>query len=501
MGAFFVTENPSYGQKNVLELLPGTDKLDFNEKTGIHKLIGHVNFTYQGNTMYCDSAYYKEKTMEVRAYGKVHINKRDTLNLFCDSLYYNGRTEKAKLWSNVRVRDREYKLTTDTLEYNSKKGEAIYRHGGKVESILNKEVITSKVAYFYPDSKDIYFSNNVDYKGEDMTLKGDTLQYRYLQNKVYFFGPTHITTKEAILFAENGWYNVKTEEGTLRRKATILNGNNFIGGDTLEYNAPLGRYIGRGNVIYKDTTQKLEFHGDYAYASDAENSSFLTGHALGLSVQGADTLYIHADTLRSLRDTLGKLSILQGYYGVKIFRNDMQGVCDSIYYDQQLGTMQLFYDPIMWTRNNELKGDLMEVFMQDSLIDRIMITGHATALMEIDSGNYYNQLGGKDMISYFKNNELIRSDLKGNARTVFFPEDTQDTDTNVVVKRMGMNRIYARDLRVYLDSGEVRGVTYFDKPDGAFYPMNQLKKEEQFISGFVWKSALRPKSWLEMIAD
>jgi len=54
---------------------------------------------------------------------------------------------------------------------------------------------------------------------------------------------------------------------------------------------------------------------------------------------------------------------------------------------------------------------------------------------------------------------------------------------------MGMNRLFASDLRIYLDSGEVRGVTYFDKPDGIIYTMDEIKAEEKFIKGFVGKAA------------
>ena len=61
-----------------------------------------------------------------------------------------------------------------------------------------------------------------------------------------------------------------------------------------------------------------------------------------------------------------------------------------------------------------------------------------------------------------------------------------------------MNRIYASDLKVYVDSNEVDGVTYLDKPDGVFYPMDQIKKEEQFIQGFKWQAFLRPKKWSEI---
>ena len=96
LSAFFLKEDLS-AQSNVLELLPGTEKVIFDQKTAQHRLIGTVNFTYQGNTMYCDSAHYYEKRKIVHAYGNVHITKNE-INLYCDSLLYFGATKFAKLW-------------------------------------------------------------------------------------------------------------------------------------------------------------------------------------------------------------------------------------------------------------------------------------------------------------------------------------------------------------------------------------------------------------------
>ena len=159
-GAFFLSCFQGNAQGNALELLPGSEKLGYHKKLGYQYLVGGVNFRYQGNTMYCDSAHYYDKINVVRAYGNVHIMK-DDINLFCDSLYYNGKTKKAKLWGHVRARDQEYKLTTDSLEYNAKKGQAIYRHGGKIESSVSNEVLTSRVGYFYPETKNFFFRGKV----------------------------------------------------------------------------------------------------------------------------------------------------------------------------------------------------------------------------------------------------------------------------------------------------------------------------------------------------
>jgi len=497
-GAFFLISMPCFGQGNVLELLPGAEKLGYNKKLGYQYLISGVNFIYQGNTMYCDSAHYYDKTQEVRAYGNVHVTK-DDINLFCDSLYYNGKLKKAKLWGHVRVRDFEYKLTTDTLEYDAKKGQGIYRHGGKIESIVANEVLTSRIGYFYPDSKNFFFSGKVKYKNEDISMTTDTLQYSYAKQTTFVYGPTKIIKDSTIMRCERGWYNVETEEGSLIRNASIDQGKRLVKGDTLFYQPAQGQYIGKGHVYIKDTTEKIEFYGDKVFNSNLKHFSYITGHALAVRAQKNDAIYIHADTLFNQNDTLEKTLYSRAYYNVKIFNKDVQSICDSMHFSDPNGKMELYKNPIVWAKNAELKGDRMEIFLNDSLVERIVITDNATVLMEIDSGKYYNQIGGKLMTNYFKNNELIRSDVNGGAKTIFFPENEERTDTTLTIKRIGMNRLYASDLRIYLDSGEVKGITYYDKPDGVFYPMDRINEEEQFIKEFDWKAALRPKDWMEII--
>ena len=506
LGAIFLFKAAS-AQDDFLELLPGSERFIYNEKTGVHRLIGTVNFKYQGNTMYCDSAHYHELEKLIYAYGNVHVLKEE-VNLYCDSLFYNGNFELAKLWSNVRVLDDEYELTTDTLDYDSGKKVGIYRYGGVIEKLVENEMLSSKVGYIYTESKNMFFRNNVEYISSSLKVITDTLQFKYNQNKALFFGPSYITTFddsskiETTIYTEKGWYNTKTEEAELEKNASILTKENVIKGDYLYSNPEKGVSVGKGNVYFEDTTQHLIFSGEYFFSNDSTKQVLLTEKALVRSVSKKDTLYIHADTLFAFKDSLDEFKEIKGYYNVLFFKQDLQGQCDSMFYDRVGGKMELFEKPIVWAKgNSELKGDFMEVFFKDdSVIQKMNIIGNSTVLLEVDSGNYYNQIGGKSIITYFDNNNVVRTDVNGNARTVFFPENKDsETDSSVIIKRLGMNRIYASDLRIYLDSNEVKGVTYFDKPDGVFYPIEKLNKEEQFIKGFEWKIAIRPKNWKELI--
>lgn len=496
IGALFLIATNASAQ-NVLELLPGSDELRFDSKTGLHTLVGNVSFKYQGNLMYCDSAIYQKQRKMVWAYGNVHINKKDTLNLYCDSLRYDGVAKMAKLKGNVRVRDQEYKLTTNELDYDADKGQASYYTGGRVEGSKTREVLTSRVGYYYPESKNFAFSNNVVYKGNEMTMTTDTLQYMAYQQKAYFYGPTNIEAKNARMYCESGWYQTSTEEGRLSKNAWISRDSTYISGDTLLYLPKSGTYEGLGNVYYMDSTENLSFTGNYAFASDSLHYTLLTGDAIASKMMENDTLHIHADTLYNFKDD--STNILKGYHGATTYSSKFQSIADSLVYDKNKEKVELYSEPIVWAKESEMKGRYMEMLVRDSIIDSVLIYDKGTILMEVEPELYYNQIHGNDIKASFKNNELHRAYVYGNAMTIAYPEEEEKTDSTFVKHRKGMNRLYSSDIRVDLDSGEIIGIAYLKAPDGALYPMTQIAKDEQFVPGFIWKGHLRPTSRQDLL--
>jgi len=487
------------------ELLPGSSQLIYDEKTGIHKLLDGANFLYQGNTLYCDSAFYFDATKTIRAYGHVHIRKREDINLFCDSLCFYTETGMVDLWGNVRAMNQQYRLLTDSMSYDTKNEQGIYRDGGKVENLLQKEEITSRIGHFIPRKNTLLFSHQVVYFSDEIELTTDSLHFNYDQELVHFFGETCIVTDQATIEAQRGWYNTHTLSGNIVHKATITQNSRTIKGDSLIYLAPEKIAQGFGNVAIYDTLDKMEFRGHYALINDSLQYSLLTDQARAIKYQQNDTINIFADTLYNRNDTLGKSVFTHAYHGVKLFSSSIQGIGDSLVYEKPANCIELFKNPILWAKNGELKGDSMHVHIDDSLLYEAQINGKSTVIMQLDSGTYYNQVGGNQLTVYFENNQLKIARVIGNAQTVFFPEeietipDSLQSDRNIVqVKRLGMNRFYASDISVFFDSGEVVGITYYKNPDGIFYPMEQILEKDQYIQHFEVSFALRPKSLEEI---
>ncbi len=490
--AFFLTA-PCWGQDNVLELLDGADEMRLDGQ-GNYIVNGNVVFQKGNAKLYCDSAFYNIITKEIRAYKNVHINKQDTLNLFCDSLFFDSEKDYAKLWGNVRVRDNEFKLTTDSLDYNIQKDEGVYTNYGKIVSITGSEQLESQIGYFYPKKEQFNFRKDVIYKSNDYTVKTDTLQFNGRSKKAYFFGPTSITGNESTMFCESGWYHLDDDVGVLQQNARIDRTDISIAGDSLYYSSVDSLYIGQGNVVIEDTSNQLGFSGDYAKNDDKQERSFITGHALGKRYGEEDTLYIHADTLFNTTDSTGAAKMMQAYHHVEIYRGELQGICDSLIYNRKDGVMNLFKNPILWAKNAQLSGDTITVYSKDEQIRRAFLRDKGIVVTHVKRTNYYNQVAGKTMNAYFDSSKIKQLDIESNAKTIYFLEDESENDSTIIVERKGMNRIYSADISIYFQDGDIRSATYRSEPDGVLYPMNQIKKDEERVSHFQWKHQLRPPS-------
>ncbi len=474
-----------------LVLLPGSEKIYYNKRTQTHRLVGTVNFTYQGNTMYCDSAHYREYQKVVWAYGRVHIAK-DDIHIYCDSLKYTGATRTAQLWGNVRIRDNTYKFASDSVEYNANTGKAIYRRNGRIENSVNNEIITSRIGYFYPSTGSYFFSGNVVYQKNSLRMTTDTLQFAYEKQTTYFHGPTTIKNDSIEAYCGGGYYLVNKNEGQLRKNVRIYQPERTILCDTAYYKERNQEFTAKGHVWIDEKNEHLQLTGDYFNTRNDKPQSLLKGNAMVIESRQKDSLFIQAQSIRML-DHEDNHRTLFASPKVRIFSNQLQAIADSAMYQSKEGLVHLYKSPILWSNNAELKGDTVRMVLKDSLVEQVSVTGNATTIIAVDTGKYYNQLSGKRIISYVNNNEITKAEVKGNAWTVYYPIEDVEEDTVVIRKRIGMNRLYASDLVVFLKEGEVDRITYLDKPDGIFYPMDKIDEKEKFIKNFSWNPGKRPR--------
>lgn len=482
-------------------------------------LRGNVCFRHDSVLMYCDSAYFFEKENSLHAFGHVHMIQGDTLEGFSDVLYYNGNTKLARMRRNVRLIHQETVLTTDSLNYNRKKNIAYYFSGGMIEDSLN--TLTSRWGQYTPDNHQAIFRDNVKLINPNFVLTADTLGYNTESYQSDLVGPTQILyEKETTILSTNGWYNTETEKSLLLDRSQIIHTDGMtLTGDTIYYDKKNGYGRSIGNIESTDSTNQMTLYGQYSEVWEETNKAYVTDSAMLLDWSDSTMFtYMHADTLwtedipyqtysllpkdsvwvDSVRtamppDTLWKDTTyqqLRAFHHVRIYREDMQAVCDSARYHGKDSLLTLFGLPICWNEDNQISADLINIYLKDQTVDYLHGVGNALTVKR-EGYNEFDQMSGKEMLAYVRDGDVYLVDVQGNAETVFYPREDDGS-------YVGVNRTQSSFVKLYLQDRQIHHVVFTTATTGVMIPIDQALPEERTLSGFFWAEDERPQQPMDI---
>ncbi len=447
-------------------------------------LKGDVCFRHDSTWMYCDSAYFYDANNSLDAFGHVRFVQGDTLAGYGDVLYYDGNKQLARFRKHVRLIHRSTTLSTDSLNYDRKKDVAYYRWGGKIIDSLN--TLTSRRGQYTPNNRMAVFSKTVLLTNPNFTLKADTLQYNTESNIAYLVSPTTIVYDEqTTILSSNGQYNTKTERANLYDRSRIIHEDHkMMTGDTLFYDKPKGYGRGWSNVLMSDTTNHINLYGNYCEMWEKENRSMATDSAL--IVDWSDSLnytYMHADTL--FAEEIDSVKYMRAYYHVRVYREDAQAVCDSLFYDGKDSVMHLFVDPVCWSDTNQVSADSIRMYIKNEKLDHIFGIGAAMMIQQSDD-TLFNQMAGKQMTAFIREDEIKEVEVKGNALTIYYPKEEGGD-------YVGMNTTQSSTINIYFVEQKIDHVRFTTETNGTIYPLDQIPEGADRLDGFFWADNERPR--------
>ncbi len=467
------------------------DLIEYDDKlgSGAQRLLGNVKLRHEDGLMTCDSAYFYSETHSLDAFSNVKMEQGDTLFLYGDNLHYEGETRIAKVRRNVKLIDNETVLLTEYLDYNRETDIAYYLNGGIITQ--DENTLTSQQGHYHTQTEVFYFKDSVVIDNPDYLIYSDTLKYNTQTEVSYFFGPTEIIGEDNYIYCEGGWYDTRQDISLVSKNALLESDGRILKGDTLYYERNNGFGRARHNVEMIDTTQNIILKGNWGIYYEDLGLATLTDSAMMVQIDGLDSLFIHADTLQSLRDTASETDtkVLLAYKHVKIFRHDLQGMCDSLVYSEADSIFHLFGEPVLWAEENQLTASKIELQTKNNQMHRLYMKNTALLVSQEDTAKY-NQIRGKSMTGYFKDNDLVRLDVTGNGQTLYYAEDN-----DIII---GVNKAECTDLIIYLVDNHVHKVNYLVQPSGIYYPLSLLPSGQAFLDGFAWHDDWRPKMFSDI---
>ena len=217
--------------------------------------------------------------------------------------------------------------------------------------------------------------------------------------------------------------------------------------------------------------------------SQSASQQKASSDSLAVGVQTAsDTLAVTPP--EPPKDTT-RMGFLKANKNVKIYKKDMQIVCDSLLYCDLDSLARLFNEPVIWQeRVRQYSADSIFVAVREGTVNKASLMSNSFITIQEDQ-NLFDQIKGAEMLAYFgENSALERFDVLGGASAVFFLEEQEVLAT--------VNKSESKMLSAIFKNGEIQKVYYYDEPKNDGYPVVQLSKEEQKLKGFKWTPELRP---------
>lgn len=472
--------------------LERADRLNFDQArdSDTQILVGNVMFRKGGMFMYCDSARFNERNSSFDAFGNVKMEQGDTLFVYSDELYYSGDIELAELRAypgkKVRLINRDVSLTTDVFFYDLALDVGYYNTGGTLRDKEN--TLRSIQGYYYPNTKNAFFYLNVDLTGprdnDTLRMYTDSLTYNTATHIARLMCRTLIVNKDGEINSSSGFYDTSSGIADLYSRSTVhTRRGNTLTGDTLFYDRSRGYGEAFGNMILTDSARQSELRGNYGYYNEITDSSFVTGEALAMEYSKADTLYLHGDTITAymLPDST---RITNAYYKVRFFRNDIQGLSDSMSIVERDSVLYMYYSPILWNGDKQIAGNVIYVHFNDSTADwaRLPETGLVSQFVGEDC---YNQLTGADMTAWLNDTTITRLYVEGNVQAIMFPMENDSTYNKFSFTESSY-------LDAYFNGQDVERMVMWPTTTGRITPLYLAKRSDYYLTRFRWYESLRP---------
>ncbi len=487
---FIIVSNAVHAQEGkVIDVI--SDRLEIDEEnfpgaTLLSKVDKQVYLKHQGIEIWCDQAVHYGNERFVKAFGNVKMNQGDSIIMKSNYAEYNGNTEFAFASTNVFLETPENTLTTDTLFYDKLRQQAYYRSGGTVKDSTN--TLKSKIGRYYINLKKYIFSKDVSIVNPENTVDSERLDYYTESGQAYLYGESTIKSPGSTMYCERGYYDTKTAIGYAIKNARIDYDNRQVFGDSIYYDSNNSFASATNNIRVLDTANQSLIKGHYAEVFKAKDSVFITKHALAISKQQKDSIFIHSDTIMVTGKPQDRL--LRGFYDVRMYKTDMSGKCDSISVVQKTGYTKMFKKPILWSGANQMTGDTIQLIsnMKTNKLDSLKVFNNSFLVQQDTLKKGFNQVKGAILYGLFENDELRQVDIDKNTETIYFQRDESTLDL------IGINKVICSKIKILFEEQDITDIYYYKDVEGTLHREGSLPENAQRLKGLHWRGEERIKS-------
>lgn len=480
------------------------DTIIFYETTDLVDLIGNARYREDKRTAEGDRMIYDRKSKQFRSPGRITINDPPQF-LEADSVDFDNETGLGIAFGNVHWQDttQNIQIFCEEARYN-KAEDYIKAWGGRPLLVIEMD---NDHLFAAGDTMLSYKIARVDLESRSAKSSSDSTLVAETSDSILGVN-TPLLDSLGLLLPDS---LAKIEKDTIRpqppKSDTTTTAEIVVDrkakpqepAPKKQQNTPKGTPKAKPEErkVSESDLEKLYEHAPIAEADTAfVGFEALEEEKLRMQDSIPDSLLVGPfipDSLRLEPDTRpDTIKMMLVYHNVKIYRDDMRGICDSLAFNTLDSTFHFYTDPVIWSDSTQFTGDTIAMIIKEKKMHRMDLLSNA---LVISSPNevYYDQIRGKLINAYFKDGSVDNVLVTGNAETVYYATDSDGAYN-------GVNSKQASRMRIFFEDKAMKNIRFYTKPDGKFFPMGKADHEGLKLAGFNWQMTNRPPSF-ESITD
>jgi len=319
-------------------------------------------------------------------------------------------------------------------------------------------------------------------------MKSYTLKYNTLSKTANFYGSTEIKSAKDKIICENGWYDTKKDISQFSKNAILYTEQKILKADSMFYDRK--NNIGKAfrNIELYDSVQKITLYGNLGIMNGKTKKTYVTQNPYALMIMNKnDSLFLYADSLFLFQadKKLKQKESIKAYRKVKIFKSDIQGVCDSLVYEKSDSILSMFSSPIIWNGVNQITADTIRFFINNNNLDSFELKNNSF-LISNEKGPHYNQVKGKNMKGLLDSSNIKYLRVYGNGQSIYYAKEDS-------INYIGINKIDCSEMEFYFSNKKICKGVFITNPEGFMYPLDEFKPEELKLKGFIWRENEKPQ--------
>jgi lipopolysaccharide export system protein LptA len=324
---------------------------------------------------------------------------------------------------------------------------------GNVKVVRDSVVIRSKEGVYYGDQRLMEGRNGVELE------RGKTL-----------------------LTALNGKYFIDEKRSLFWTNVVLVDTSSLITCSTLNYFETEGRSVATGNVHVFENANAVNIYGDSLVHLEQQRFTLVLKRPrlvkIDTSAAGIiDTMVVVSNIMQSFQDTTDRFVAIDS---VRMVKSDLSARCGTATYFTQNDVVALQTHPIIWSGENQITGDSIRVYMKDKRLRSLWVKNRAMAVSQVDTSlpNRFNQLTGRELTMFFRDNKLEHVDVQRNATSLYYLFDNGAPN--------GVNKSSGDQILIDFITGEVDRIKVVKGVQGQYFPEKMIfnREMEYNLDGF-----------------